>query len=94
MCYADSTTLTAENAVDLQALVMKIKESSDKKEIKIKFTKTKWMTTRTATSLGTDNEDIEVVDNFCLERSLVVSELGWFLEDISLLKLGNIISAG
>ena len=41
--YANDTTLTAENEEELQSLLMKVKEESEKADLKLNIQKTKIM---------------------------------------------------
>ena len=48
--YADDTTLMAEREEELKNLLMKVKEESDKAELKLNIQKTKTMATGPITS--------------------------------------------
>ena len=49
--YADDTTLMAENEEELQSLLMKVKEESEKVGLKLNIQKTKIMASSPITSL-------------------------------------------
>ena len=48
--YADDTTLMAESEEELQSFLMKVKEESEKVDLKLNFQKTKIMTSGPITS--------------------------------------------
>ena len=48
--YADDTTLMAENEEELKSLLMKVKEESEKVDLKLNFWKTKIMVSSPITS--------------------------------------------
>ena len=48
--YADDTTLTAENEEELKSLLMKVKEESEKVDLKLSIQKTKIMASGPITS--------------------------------------------
>ena len=48
--YADDTTLTAESEEELNSLLMRVKEESEKAGLKLNFQKTKIMASGTITS--------------------------------------------
>ena len=48
--YADDTTLMAESEAELKSLLMKVKEKSEKVDLKLKFHKTKIMASGPITS--------------------------------------------
>ena len=54
--YADDTTLTAENKEELKSLLMKVKEESEKVDLKINTQKTKIMTSGPITSSQIDGK--------------------------------------
>ena len=63
--YADDTTLMAESE-ELKRLLMKVKEESDKFDLKLSIYKTKIMTSSPITSRQTDGETMETVRDFIL----------------------------
>ena len=48
--YADDTTLMAESKAELKSLLMKVKEESEKGDLKLNIQKTKIMTSNPITS--------------------------------------------
>ena len=58
--YADDTTLTAES----ESLLMKVKEESEKVDLKLNIQKTKIMTSGPITSQHIDRESVETVTAF------------------------------
>ena len=63
--YADNTTLMAESE-ELKSLVMKVKEESEKVDLKLNIQKTKIMTSSPITSWQIDGEIVET-DRFYFE---------------------------
>ena len=64
--YADDTTLMAESEEDLKSLLMKVKEESEKVDLKLNIQKTKIMTAGPITSWQIDWETVETVADFIL----------------------------
>ena len=62
--YADDTTLMAESEEELKSLLMKVKEKSEKVDLKLKFQKTKIMASGPITSQEIDGETVETVSDF------------------------------
>ena len=62
--YADDTTLMTESKEELQSLLMKVKEESEKVGLKLNIQKTKIMATGPITSWQIDGETLETVTNF------------------------------
>ena len=62
--YADGTTLMAESEEELQRLLMKVKEESEKVGLKLNFQKTKIMASSPITSWQIDGETMETVTDF------------------------------
>jgi len=67
--YADDTTLLAENEEELESLLMKAKEESEKVGLKLNIQKTKIMASSPITSWQIDGETVETVADFIF--------LGW-----------------
>ena len=59
--YADDTTLMAESEEELQSLLMKVKEESEKVALKLNIQKTKIMASGPITSWEIDEETVETV---------------------------------
>ena len=64
--YADDTTLMAESEEELKRLLMKVKEESQKVDLKLNIQKTKIMASGTITSWEVDGETVETVSDFIL----------------------------
>jgi len=64
--YADDTTLMAENKEEINSLLMKMKEESDKVGLKFNIQKTKIMAFGPITSWEIDGKTVETVADFIL----------------------------
>ena len=62
--YADDTILMAENEEELNSLLMKLKEKSEKAGFRLNIQKTKNMTSSPITSWQTYEETMETVTDF------------------------------
>ena len=62
--YADDTTLMAEGKEELKSLLMKLKEESEKADLKLNMQKTKIMASGLITSWQVDGETMETVADF------------------------------
>ena len=62
--YADDTILMAESEEELNSLLMKVKEESEKVDFKINIQETKIMASGPITSWQTDGETMETVTDF------------------------------
>ena len=62
--YADDTTLMSESEEELKSLLMKVKEESEKVDLKLTIQKTKIMETCPITSWQIDGETVESVTLF------------------------------
>ena len=62
--YADDTTLMAESVEELKSLLMKVKEESEKVDLKLNIQKTKIMESGPITSWEIDGETMETVSDF------------------------------
>ena len=61
--YADDTTLTAESE-ELKSLLMKVKEESEKADLKLNIQKTKIMASGPISSWQIDGATVETVTDF------------------------------
>ena len=59
--YADDTTLMAESEEELKILLMKVKEESEKVDLKLNIKKTKIMASGPITSWEIDGDIVETV---------------------------------
>ena len=62
--YAEDITLMAESEEELQSLLMKVKEESEKVGLKLNIQKTKIMASGPITSWQRDGETVETVTDF------------------------------
>ena len=69
--YADDTTLMAESKKELKTLLMKVKEESEKVDLKLSIQKTKIMASGPITSWQTDGETVETERDFILGGSKI-----------------------
>ena len=64
LTYADDTTLMAESEEELKNLLMKLKEESEKVDLKLNIQKTKITAAGPITSWQIDGETVETVADF------------------------------
>ena len=69
--YADDTTLMAESESDLKTLLMKVKQESEKADLKISIQKMKIMASGPITSWQIDGETMETVTDFIFSGSKI-----------------------
>ena len=62
--YADDTNLMTENEEKLKFILMKVKEKSEKIDLKLNILKTKIMASSLITSWQIDGETVETVTDF------------------------------
>ena len=62
--YTDDTTLMAESEEKLKSLLMKVKEESEKVDLKLNIQKTKIMASASIASWQIDEETVETVTDF------------------------------
>ena len=72
--YADDTTLMAESEEELKSLLMKVKEESEKVDLKLNIQKTKIMASGPITPWEIDGETMETVTEFILEGSKITED--------------------
>ena len=72
--YANDTTLTAESEEELQSLLMRVKEESEKVGLKLNIQKTKIMASSPITSRAIDEETVETVSDFVLGGSKITAD--------------------
>ena len=72
--YADDTTLMAESEEALKRLLMKVKEESEKADLKLNIQKTKIMASSPITSWQIDGETNETVTNFIFLGSKLTAD--------------------
>ena len=74
--YADGTTLMAESEEKLKCLLMKVKEKSEKDDLKLNIQKMKIMASGPITSWEIDGETVETVSDFILGGSKITADGG------------------
>ena len=72
--YADYTILMAESEEILKSLLMKVKEESEKVDLKLNIQKTKIMASGPITSWQTDGETVETVTDFIFLGSSITAD--------------------
>ena len=72
--YADNTTLMAESEEELKSLLMKVKEESEKVDLKLNIQKTKIMAYGPITSWEIDRETVETMRDFILGGSKITAD--------------------
>ena len=76
--FADDTTLMAESEEELKSLLMKVKEESEKADLKLNMQKTKIMASGPITSWQMDEETMETVRDFIFFR--LQNHCRWWLQ--------------
>ena len=71
--YADDTTLMAESEEELNSLLMKVKEESEKVGLKLNIQKTKIMASGPITSWQINGETVEIVADFIFLASKITA---------------------
>ena len=74
LTYSDDTTLMAESEEELQSLLMKVKEESEKVGLKLNIQKTKIIAFGPITSWQIDGETVETVTDFILRGSKITAD--------------------
>ena len=72
--YADDTTLMAESEEELNSLLMKVKEESEKVGLKLNIQKSKIMASGPITPWEIDGETVETVSDFILRCSKITAD--------------------
>ena len=72
--YAADTTLMAESVEELKSLLMKVKEESEKVDLKLSIQKTKIMAPGPTTSWDIDGETVETMSDFILGGSKITAD--------------------
>ena len=75
--YADDTIFMAESEKELKSLLMKVKEESEKVDLKLNIQKTKIMASGPITSWQIDGETMETVREFILGGSKITMLAPW-----------------
>ena len=74
LSYADDTTLMAESEEELKSLLMKVKEESEKVDLKLNTQKSKIVASGPITSWQIDGETVETVSDFILWGSKITTD--------------------
>ena len=72
--YADDTTLMAVSEDELKSLLMKVKEESEKVDLKLNIQKTKIMASGPITSWQIDGETMETAADFIFLGSNIIAD--------------------
>ena len=72
--YADDTTLMAESEEELKSLLMKMKEESEKVDLKLNIQKTEIMASGPITSWQIDEETVETVSDTIFGGSTITAD--------------------
>ena len=72
--YADDTALIAEREEELKILLMKVKEESEKVDLKLNIQKTKIMASDPVISWQIDGETMETVRDFIVGGSKITAD--------------------
>ena len=72
--YADDTTLMTESEEELKSLLMKLKEESEKVDLKLNIQKTEIMAASPITSWQIDGETMETVADFIFLGSKITAD--------------------
>ena len=72
--YANDTTLMAESEEELKSLLMKVKEESEKVDLKLTIQKMKIMASGHITSWEIDGETVETVSDFIFGGSKITAD--------------------
>ena len=72
--YADDTTLMAESEEELKSLLMKVKEESEKVDLKLNIQKMKIMASGPITSWEIDGETVETVSDCIFGGSKITAD--------------------
>ena len=72
--YANETTLMAESKQELKSLLMKVKEDSEKPDLKFNIRKTRIMASGPITSWQMDGETMETGTDFIFLGSKIITD--------------------
>ena len=72
--YADDTNLMAESKQEQKSLLIKVKEESEKTDLKVNIQKTKIMASGPITSWEMDGETVETVSDFIFLGSNITTD--------------------
>ena len=72
--YADNTTLMAESEEELKNFLMRVKEESEKDDLKVNIQKTKILAPGPITSWHKNGEKVEAMTDFIFLRSKITAD--------------------
>ena len=72
--YADDTTLMAESEEELKNFLMRVKEESEKDDLKVNIQKTKILAPGPITSWHTNGEKVEAMTDFIFLHSKITAD--------------------
>ena len=72
--YADGNTLMAESKEELRSLLMKVKEETEKVDLKLNIQQTKIMASDPITLWQIDGETVETVTDFIFLGSIITAD--------------------
>ena len=72
--YADDTTIMVESKEELKRLLLRVKEETEKTDLKLNIQKTKIMASGPITSWQIDGEMVETVTDFILGGSKITAD--------------------
>ena len=72
--YADNTTLMSESKEEVKSVLMKMKEDSEKTDLKLNIQTTKIMASSPITSGQTDGKTMETVTDFIFLSSKITAD--------------------
>ena len=72
--YVDDTTVMTESEEELKSLLMRVKEESEKDDLKCNIKKTKIMASGSITSWEIDEETVETTSDFILGGSKITTD--------------------
>ena len=87
--YSDDTTLMTESKEELKRFLMKVKEESEKADLKLNIQKTKIMASGPITSWEIDGETVETVTDFTFLGSRITVDCDYSHEIKRRLLLGR-----
>ena len=74
LSYAEDTTLVIESKEELKSVLMKVKEESERVDLKLNIQKTKIMASGPITSWQIDEETMETVREFIFQGSKITAD--------------------
>ena len=75
--YTDDITLTAESKEEQKSILIRVKEESEKADLKLSIQKTKIMASGPITSWQIEGEKVEAVTDFIFFGSKITADSDW-----------------